>query len=208
MKLFLLSKHYFSRLDQQLNKWTQKSSSNIAIGFCSDAAVNSQKKDFVNNSLSELKSFNYKIEIFTLSDYSHKPDKFSNFLSKLNATMFTGGSVNDLAKTFSDTGLLPTYKQSVSNFLIHMGFSAGAMICGPSLQYTKSLGEYHEIHYDTLDIFPHQVFPHYSNKPKYTKSYQDYIQNNPHPTKYSIPLTNNQAIIVDDDNWRIIDRIQ
>lgn len=203
MKLILLSKHFIKPAQEALAKFTHKDNSAIKIAFCSNAGdlYKSEEKEYINLARQELEELYYTlIEL----DLNTPLPQILHLLDSVDAVFFTGGSFQNLMSLFVKSGLDTKYRSLLAAGLIHIGFSAGAMICSKDFSayavlkdaaFTDSTSE------RGLGLFPYYIIPHYYDKPKYTKAFQEVISAG---FSNAIPLTNNQAIIVEGEEWQIV----
>jgi dipeptidase E len=207
-RLILLSKNFTAQAHEKLSQFCGKADDQIKIAFCRNAADLEANTEYVESAKQELLKYGYKVKEFDLNLFCNHCSELSYLLQKFDATFFTGGSANYLIYLFNKTGLVSEYKSLVeSGKLIHIGFSAGAMICSPHMKYAQIIDDTNgiaQIVDQGLNLTNLHFVPHYADKPKYTKKYEDIIKNYALEGDIIIPLTNNQAIVVEGDNWEII----
>jgi len=201
MRLILLSKHFIEPAQNTLREFTGKINSNIRLAFCCNAGdvFKSSRKDYIQVARQELIKSGYKLIDLDLNKESNE---IYSVLSQVDATFFTGGSFYHLMSLFDSSGLSKNYKSLLDQGLIHIGFSAGAMICSKDFKAYDYLASYKYIKIkEGLNLFSYYIIPHYFDKPKYTKAFE--ISKKKHFNRV-IPLTNHQAVIVKNKKWRII----
>jgi dipeptidase E len=210
-QLFLLSKHFSQTFNNKLIQALSKSPEQINLLFCMNAA--DQKNDdpmsleYIRESWDELKSCGYKLEVLDLKDYINKSAELLSMLKQFDGAFFTGGNYMTLLDYFYKTGLVNEYPKLLETGFIHIGASAGAMIFSPTMKYYKDfidkeyVGEFHN---EGLNLFPHYIVPHYASKPKYTKIFEDLVKQFENEKVHFIPLTNDQAVCVQDKTWEIL----
>jgi peptidase E len=201
-RLILLSdKTLHKPAKDALIRFTGKDSKNIKIAFSANAAdlYTDDQKGYVIAAKNELLESGFGLLDLDLSE---SKEEILSILDKVDATFFVGGNYYYLMHLFIESGLINEYKSRVSNGLVHIGFSSGAMICSNDFKAYKLIEE-KEIHKIEigLGLFPYYIIPHYTNKQKFTKAYSDILKAGIFNV---IPLANNQSIIVEDNTWEII----
>jgi peptidase E len=200
MKLILLSGDFLPDFaTKALTEFIKVENSKIKIAFCANAGdlYEGDKRKYIDAARSKLISEGYSITDIDLNN----PEEALNILSEVNASYFTGGNYYHLMHLFTKSGIIEKYIELVKNGLVHIGFSSGAMICSPDFKAYRLIDE-PEIHKieKGLGLFPYYIIPHYSNKPKFTKAYEDIINAG---IENVIALENSQGIIVNDNEWEI-----
>ncbi len=203
MKLILLSKYFIDAAQIALRDFTHKQNSEINIAFCSNASdvYKDDNRVHVEISRAELAASGFKLQELDLNE---SLDEILRILNSVDAVFFTGGSYYKLMSLIVTSGLDMEYKGLLQEGLIHIGFSAGAMICSADFNGYDVFGvqDYRDEKIKHgLGLFHYYIIPHYYDKPKYTKAYQSVIKAG---YKNVIPLTNNQAIVVNGDDWELI----
>jgi dipeptidase E len=184
MKLLLLSKHFTEAVNEKLVEALGKKPSEIKIVFSENAADGSyklgEKPAYIDEVFEELKNFGYQLERIDLREYFDRQDELITKLKEFDAIFFSGGYYMQLLDTFYKTGLIDKYKELLDGGLVHIGVSAGALVTTKEMKYYRALGidyDYNGVHHNQgLGLFPYYIFPHYSNKPKYTKWFEKAVK--------------------------------
>ena len=207
-RLILLSKNFTQAAHDKLKQFCQKPDSEIKIAFCRNAADLEENSDYIDSAKAELKAYGYKIQEFDLNLFCNRCSELTYLLGKFDATFFTGGSANYLIYLLNKTGLAAEYTELVKlGKIIHIGFSAGAMICAPSMKYAQVVDDTNGIPNlvdQGLNLTSIYIVPHYSDKPRYTKKYVEILKTMDIGSDIIIPLTNSQGIAIEEDDWEII----
>jgi hypothetical protein len=231
IKAFLLSKHLTENANARLLQLLDKPAAEVKMLFCANAADclpdygdKGVDLQFVQQSRAELTNFGYHFADLNLRDYiasetdgedvrspqANQPQltqQLIDLLSQQDIVFFTGGFYYNLLDQFYKTGLVNHYKQLLQDGLIHVGFSAGAMIFADEMKYYSEISsdDYRgERPQKGLGLFPHYIVPHYYDKPKYTKKYEQSIKQYSDENINFIPLTNQQGILLREEKWEII----
>jgi dipeptidase E len=214
-RAFLLSKHYTGEVHEKVLTILKKKPQDVKIAISANAADSLRLKnenkelDFVNLAIDQLRNHGFKPEKLDLSEFrtAEKHQELIDLISGYDVLFFTGGLYLELLNYFYETGLIETYPKLLENGLLHIGFSAGALIFSPEMKYYELIHEGESsvpMHNKGLGLFPHYIFPHYFDKAKYTKIYEETLKKYAADSVKLIPLTNGQAIYMEDENWEII----
>jgi dipeptidase E len=205
MNLILLSKHFLNATEAHLTKVTNKQPSQTTIAFCSNAADGEVEPAYVEDAKEDLIERGYHLHFLDLRDFIGQKSQLETLLSTIDAVFFTGGNVFNLLHLFRQTGLFDSYLDLLKDGLVHIGFSAGSIICCPDLTYAQAFDRplNHQTDFKGLNLFPYLISPHYSNKPKYNQKYVQIIKSGNHNLPI-IPLTDSQAILVDGEDWQLV----
>lgn len=201
MKLILLSKYFIKPAQSWLNKLTGKQNEETTLAFCSNAGdvYSKERRKYIGESREELSKSGFKLINLELNE---SLNDILYTLKTVDATYFTGGSFYHLKYLFDSSGLSEKYEKMLKKGLIHIGFSAGAMICSADFDAYDCFAKFkNEKVKSGLDLFPYYIIPHYFDKVKYTKAYEKVIKAG---FKDVIPLTNNQAVLVDNNEWSLV----
>lgn len=208
--LLLLSKHVTTSVHNKITTVLWKEAKEIRLLFCDNAADIFRKEwndlPFISLAKWELISLGYTFERLDLRERIDKTHKLVALLKDYDAVFFTGWMYHTLMTLFVVTWLNKQYAQVIDNDLLHIWFSAGACICSPFLQYYACFDpttSQSEIPKHWLNLFPHYIFPHYSNKQKYTKYFESTLKTFGNEV-LCIPLENHQAIYVKDSQREVI----
>lgn len=200
MHLILLSKHFIKKAQKHLNRLTGKDNSKIKLAFCTNASdmEMDKNKKYIEESRNELSDSGYRlIEL----DLNNNIKRILITLKGVDAVFFSGGNLFYLLHLFNKSQLSLKYKMLLNKGLIHIGFSAGAMICSKELKGYELFVENDVEIQEGLGLFPYYIVAHYFDKPKYTEAYNKCIDKG---FTNTIPLSNDEAIIVEDQKWEKI----
>jgi dipeptidase E len=208
-KLILLSRDFTKTAESALKEFTGKNNKEIKIAFSRNAADLDPEPKYVEDSKKQLKDFGYKITEFDINQYCGKCGELLGFLKKFDAVFFSGGNANYLIFLFYKNGILNDYANFINDGnIVHIGSSAGSMICSPTTKYSRLLEDKSEFELDdsfdkALGLVNIYLHPHYADKIKYTKLYEKILKNNIISDDILIPLTNSQCVIVRDNEWEL-----
>lgn len=211
MNAFLLSKHFTDAVAERVVSAVGKPVGEIKLLFSANAGDGLSDDPFalpyIQIAIEELESKGFKIDRLDLKDYVEKPDELQALLASVDATFFTGGEYPVLLESFHKTGLVEYYGELVRNGLVHIGFSAGAMILSEKMIVYSEFDEYLSSgganYLNGVGIFEGYIFPHYSNKPKYSKVFEKSVKRFGR-SEMLIPLENHQGIHLTQSGWEIM----
>lgn len=119
----------------------------------------------------------------------------------------SGGNTFYLLQELKRENLLEIISDEISQGMIYIGESAGAMIVSKSIEYSKLMddeGAAPDLNdYSGINVFDKYIVPHYGEEPfeecaeKMLASYSDSLK--------LIPINNNQAVVVEDNKCSIVE---
>lgn len=118
-----------------------------AVGFSYDTYVNK-----VNDSL---KAINIQVKGI------HSFDNKQKALSEADAIMVGGGNTFHLVAELYNNNIMDAIRKAVSSGTPYVGWSAGSNISCPSLKTTNDMPIVEPRSFDTLNLIPFQINPHY-----------------------------------------------
>ena len=159
---------------------------------------------YIDEGIEMLKSLGYELEIIDISKFDeyYLKDRFS----KTECICISGGNTFYLLQELKKKNLVDVLFKRIKEGLLYIGESAGAIIMSKSIEYNqimddKSIASELD-NYEGLNIFDHYVLPHIGEYPfeetaqKTLDTYQDKIP--------LVPINNNQAILVDNNGYTVL----
>jgi len=207
-QLLLLSKNFTNEAARKLIGMVGgKKAVDIKIAFSSNAADHSLDFAFVEKLRNEILAAGFKLTDFDVKKYNLKPAAFDTFLSTFDCVFWSGGSSLYLMYLLSSERLAETYANLVNaHKFVHVGSSAGALICSPSMKYYRlmDVDDYIPGQVDKgLNLCPFYIVPHYIDKPKYTKLYDLIKDQYLEKSDILIPLKNDDFIAMNGNKYEI-----
>lgn len=159
MRLLLLSNStnpgeaYLSYPKQTIKSFLGNRTHNIvfipyaAVTFSYDEYVNK-----VNDSLGEV-----GITVKGIHTYDNKKEA----LLSADVIMVGGGNTWKLTRTLQENDLIDTIRKKVNAGTSYIGWSAGSNLACPSLRTTNDMPITAPLSFDTLNLIPFQINPHY-----------------------------------------------
>lgn len=179
----------------------------LKVAFIQTAADPYEDKWFAEADRKKLIEFGFDLVEVELRNKNQ--EELQNILKGIDVIYFTGGNSFYLLEKVRESGFDKIIPGLLEQGIIYAGSSAGAVIMGLSLEPIKYLDDPaiapNLQSYDGLGLVDFVVIPHYE-KEKY-KEKQDKILKE-FSDKFKIQtLTDNQTILVEDDNYKIIENV-
>ncbi len=91
----------------------------------------------------------------------HRADNPVEMINNAEAVAVGGGNTFHLVAKMHETGIMKAIKNRSENGMPFMGWSAGANVACPSLRTTNDMPIFEPASFDTLNLIPFQINPHY-----------------------------------------------
>jgi dipeptidase E len=184
------------------SSFISKDPKTVSIGFVPTAADLYQDKWFVERDRKFLLKKGFKIIGVDIKDRSQLEE-----LNNVDVIYVAGGNTFYLLEKAVESGALKLIRRLVNNGKLYAGSSAGAIFAGPSIEPVTALDDPNDAPnlktYKGLGLVDFVVLPHYG-KEKYLQKYEKIIEN--FEEKYElITLTDEQAIVVEGDSYKVIE---
>ena len=118
----------------------------------------------------------------------------------------TGGNTFFLLQELKRTGADKIIIEEVNAGKLYIGESAGSMVTAANIEYAKGMDSVKKapslVNFDSLDLVDFYTVPHYTNAP-FEKKAQKIVDRYSSALNLS-PISNNEAIIVEDNEVKII----
>jgi peptidase E len=82
-------------------------------------------------------------------------------LEQCGAVFISGGNTPLLNHRLHESGLLEPLRERTLAWLPVVGFSAGALLCGPNILTTHDVNMLPTCHFDSLNLLPYNIVAHY-----------------------------------------------
>lgn len=204
MKKLLLTSFACKTLDL-VKELLPGSASGLKAAFIPTAGDPYDDKEFIDVDRDKL------IEMgFEVTDVDLKTDK-AEFLEKkladINLVLVAGGNTFYLLDHVRKSGFDKVIKRLISKGVIYVGSSAGSILCCPTIEGAKRFDSIDSApdltDYVGLDIFEQIIIPH-ANKERYAARIKE-TKNEMEQKGFVVSVLNdNQAIIVNDEDWKIV----
>ncbi len=128
------------------------------IAFVPFAGVTVKWDDYEAKVQSVFSELGYEITSF------HKAEDYREVLEDSDAVAVGGGNTFKLVHDLHASGLMKLIAEFVGEGMPYIGWSAGSNITCPSLRTTNDMPVIEPPYFDTLNLIPFQINPHYLDK--------------------------------------------
>ena len=135
-------------------------------------------EQFLGNGKKEIIFIPYAAVTFSYDDYEnkvnerfnaigqavksiHKFDNKTEAIMAADAIIVGGGNTWHLVRQIHDLGLMEPIRQRVKDGALYIGWSAGSNVACPTLRTTNDMPIIDPKGFDTLNLIPFQINPHY-----------------------------------------------
>jgi dipeptidase E len=91
----------------------------------------------------------------------HKSENPVEMIMNAEAVAVGGGNTFHLVAKMHETGIMKAIRERAENGMPYMGWSAGANVACPSLKTTNDMPIFEPASFETLQLIPFQINPHY-----------------------------------------------
>ena len=177
------------------------------IAFIPTASLTESIRFYVKTGKKALEKVGMIVEEVEITQFSN--EEISSILHKCDYIYITGGNTFFLLQELKRKGVDKIISEQVKSGKLYIGESAGAIIASPDTEYMKNVNfdpieKAPELEdYSSLGLVDFYTIPHYGNFPfkkkgeKVIQLYNEKLQ--------LIPISNNQAMFIDDSNIQIKD---
>ena len=177
------------------------------IAFIPTASLTESIRFYVKTGKKALEKVGMIVEEVEITQFSN--EEISSIVHKCDYIYITGGNTFFLLKELKRKGVDKIISEQVKSGKLYIGESAGAIIAYPDTEYMKNvnfdpLEKTPELEvYSSLGLVDFYTIPHYGNFPfkkkgeKVIQLYNEKLQ--------LIPISNKQAIFIEDSNIQIKD---
>jgi len=208
MKLFLSSENVCPDLVSAFIEFVGKPLHEVKFALIENAADTypEEKKTWMYAARKNLQNLGMHIALVDLREYKEKPTELKELLGNFDMIWIGGGNVFYLRWLLKATGLDTFLKELLEQGILYGGESAGSIVVGPSLEsYDKAdkPEDAPEVMYEGLGLTNIFIIPHW-NVEKYQTILQEIKEHYEKLRKTTICITNQQAVIVEDNEWKIV----
>ncbi len=177
------------------------------IAFIPTASLTESIRFYVKTGKKALEKVGMIVEEVEITQFSN--EEISSILHKCDYIYITGGNTFFLLQEIKRKGVDKIISEQVKSGKLYIGESAGAIIASPDTEYMKNVNfdpieKAPELEdYSSLGLVDFYTIPHYGNFPfkkkgeKVIQLYNEKLQ--------LIPISNKQAIFIEDSNIQIKD---
>lgn len=192
------------KLDK-LKELLQGPPDNLRLAFIPTAADTYKNKWFVEEDRKKLKEMGFKM--FNLDLKGKNRHELEKELENVQVVYLTGGNSFYLLEKIRESGFDKVIMELVEKGVIFAGASAGAVVAGKDISQARLLDDPTKASNlkstKGLGFVDFIIFPHYGNQ-KYEEKYKKIIAECKSKKIKYVTLTDNQAIIIEESNYRTV----
>jgi dipeptidase E len=158
------------------------------VAFMPWASVNSDWFPYTQ------KAFSGLAEVAALNPVPASLAESQRILGRCGAVYISGGNTYLLNHRLHESGLFEPLRQRALDGLPIVGFSAGAILCGPNILTTHDINLVPTAHFDSLNLLPYNVVAHYPATDPQRNEEDEWL------TDYHAMHTNT-ILALEDDAW-------
>ncbi len=173
------------------------------ITFIPTASNTEDYKEYVDEAKQVFLELGFSLNIVDIS--KKEKDELEKILENTKILYVSGGNIFYLLQELKHGKILDTIKDRISDGMIYMGESAGAMITSKNIEYSQIMDN-KEIatdldNYEALDITDFYILPH-NNEFPFAESTKETIR--VYGNKLNLlPLSNSEAVLIDGKDFVI-----
>ncbi len=203
-RLFLAS--VVANTIEKLIEFLPRSPEQLTVAFITTAADPYEDKWFIEEDRNSLKEKGFNVRDIDIKNKTRQ--ELLDELKDNDIIFVAGGNTFYLLQKARESGFDKITKEFVKKGIIYVGSSAGATFAGPDIEPIKTLDDPSKApllkSFEGLNLVDFIVLPHFGEE-KYKKKYEKIIKE--YGAQYTlIPLTNNQAIVVENNGYKMVEK--
>lgn len=203
-KLFLAS--IVANTIERFIEMLPKSPDELTVAFVPTAADPYKDKWFINEDRNKLKEKGFNVRDVDIK--GKKEQELSDELGNVDIVFVAGGNTFYLLEKARESGFDKIVKEIIEKGIIYVGSSAGAVLAGPDIEPVKPFDDPSKTpslrSFKGLSLVDFVILPHFG-KEKYKSKYEEVIKKYSKKGYKFITLTDNQAVVVEDDKYKTIE---
>jgi len=203
-KLFLAS--IVSNTIEKLIEILPGSSDKLAVAFIPTAADPYEDKWFVDEDRDKLKEKGFNVKDVDIKGKTEQ--ELLEELKDVDIIFVAGGNTFYLLEKSRESGFDKIVKELIQKGVTYVGSSAGATLAGPDIEPIKTLDDPSKApslkSFNGLNLVDFNILPHFEEKNR--KEYGEIIRENSEKGYKLIILTDNQAVVVEDEEFKIVEK--
>lgn len=208
MKLFLYSLHLSDTHADELNRLVGKAPQDITFALIENAAdVVPNSVGWVRGIRNALRDQGYQVESLDLRKWKNKPEALKEKLRSKDVIWVGGGNSYYLRWILKTSGADTMIQELVKQGKVYAGWSAGAVVAGPTLQYFDAMGDdpkdAAELILEGLQMTELVVVPHMDH-PDFMEGTEFAHQQLQKDGFLTVPLNDSQVLIVDGEKHQVL----
>jgi dipeptidase E len=197
-KLFLAS---FALVSLDLvEELLPKPASELKAAFIPTAGDLYEGKEFVHVDRKKLESMGFSVRDIDLKDkqLENLEDEFKD----IDLVLVAGGNTFYLLDYMRKSGFDQLLPRLLDNGVVYVGSSAGSIVCCPTIEGAKKFDDPKDapdlVSYEGLNFYNEVIIPH-AQKEKYRERIKETIQEMAQKGLNITTLTDNEAVLINDD---------
>ena len=208
MKLFLYSSYLMAHEHSRaLSQLVGKEPAAIRVAAIANAVdVIPDAHTWVGESRDALKRHGAHVEPVDLRDWQQNPVGLRERLARNDVVWLCGGHQFYLRWILRASGADDIIKELVTDGMVYTGWSAGAVVAGPTLRHFELLDDPNEapdVIWDGLGLTNRVVIPH-TDLDDFAEGMQQINQQLTEAGIVTVPLREDQALMIDGDEHRVL----
>ena len=200
-KLFLASVMPFTI--EKLIKFLPKSPQELTIAFIPTAADPYEDKWFIKSDRDEFVKKGFQIKDVDINGKTEQELRYE--FKDIDIIFVAGGNTFYLLQKAKESGFGKIAKELVEKGVIYVGASAGAVLAGTTIEVARPFDDPAEApklkSFEGLNLVEFAVLPHFDKKSE--QICEKLIKEAAEKGYKAIPITNQQAIVVNGDKYEI-----
>ncbi len=202
MDLFLTS--YLAGTKKLLKEFLQPLVSKEVV-FIPTAANVEEYKEYVDEAISVFQELGFHIKMMDVA--AMETSQIKELLKNCSCLYISGGNTFYLLQELKRKGIDKTIVDRVSDGIVYIGESAGAIIASADIEYNQIMDDKTVAEdlkdYSGMNLFNSYILPHYGEFP-FAQSSKETLEAYGSSLDL-LPLTNSQALIVTADGYKILE---
>jgi dipeptidase E len=208
MKLFLYSSYLLSSEHSlALSRFVGKAPEDITIAAIENALdVEQDTEAWMNDTRASLQAHGAQVEVVDLRAWQNNRAGLREKLASKDVIWVCGGNTFYLRWILKQSGADTLIKELVRNGKVYAGWSAGAILAGPTLEYfdaVENVTAVPEVFFDALNLTNIVVIPHIDLE-DFAEGMQKVHQQLKKTGFATVLLTEAQALVIDGDERSVI----
>jgi dipeptidase E len=207
-KLFLYSLTVSSEQHAALAVLAGREQRDIKVALIENAAdIIPNSEGWVQGIRKSLREQGYQVEPVDVRNWQHRREELRSRLMSSDVIWVDGGHTYYLRWMLRESGADEIIRECVRQGKVYAGWSAGAIVAGPTTQYFDAMGddpaEVPDVILEGLGLTRFVVVPHIDN----TDFMEGAMEANFQLTKAgfkTVPLGDTQVLVIDGDECRIV----
>jgi dipeptidase E len=208
LKIFLYSLQLLEHHVTALIELCGKQPSQTRVSLIDNAAdvITDGPDGWVVEIRNSIRNLGFNVNVVDLREFIHRPNELETILSASDLLWVGGGNMYYLRWLLREVNADAIIKRLVENGAVYCGWSAGACVVGPTLlegEKMDDITQAKEVIYEGLQLVDFVMVPHIDSE-LFSHNAQDWERRLKQRGFKTIPLKDDQAILINEDTLRIL----